>query len=292
MSDVKTYRQPRGAYIEPENTTQAIDPFKLRVSIQQFMNDHASLFRTIATMYENPNIAADDGSLAEATKTVNTLMREMAKAVYGREQLTTEELRPFRAHCSDIVAMMWRDGKLEQINIPQVVALHSQAMKYIDADLDKSIWDKSITDEGSIIMTVSGLSSEILKAVMLYNFRQDKASLASDLSQIVLLNAKDITDISLSADAKPADRRSLFQTSVRRLGDIMVDIYARKVRQVLAHISTMAPNQQSEFFETYNPLGEILENFKEHSANYTGLALANAKMALGLLELDTTTLSR
>jgi hypothetical protein len=285
MSDIKTYRQPRGF----ENNAvdgQTVDPFKFRVGIQQFMNDHASLFRTIASLYDNPNIATDDGSLAGATKVVNTLMREMAKAVYGRDQLTPEELRPFRSHCSDIVASAWKDGKLEQLNIQQVVSLHSRALLNIDQDLDKSLWDNTISESDAIMMTVSALSCEMLKAVMLYDFRQDKASLASDLSQIILFHAKELTNIAVLPNAKPEARRSMFQTSVRRLGDLMVDIYARKVRQVLAHTASMSPSDQDHFFDTYNPVGEILETFKEHSSNYSGLALANTKMALGLLNVE------
>lgn len=269
--DFVPHSSPQGPL---KSTDGKVDPFKLRVAAQRFMNENGPLFRALAKSAAQPNDVLKDGSLPEVITRATDLATRIAVQFTGKEKPEATEINPFRFAAANIIAQAWESGRIKEVDLDLIAAQHKEAFNLVDEALDRNMFgDLSLSDEASLSMTASGVALTLMKPVMTYDFRQDPSEILSDLSGVVLAMSNEIVSQILPENHKPDDKRSLIQTTANKLSDIMASLYERKTRQFLEHISTLEEQDREEFISGYDPVPDISKSFREWAIILGGVTI-------------------
>jgi hypothetical protein len=258
------------------------DAFKIRVAQQQFMNHHGPLFAAAARRSASPEGAVGGDVLAKPAEDSKKLAVAIAAKLLGKpeSEVVAADARPYRQDAAAFVASMWSSGA--DCDIDAAAAAIAGAVRHADAGLDANPFDSlRITGDASLAMTAAGVAAQVLKQVMVYDFRQERGSLMGRLVSAVTGTAAAATRDMLHADATDDDRRTLLQTVARQLSAIMESCYERKSREVVAALAPLGEAERLGFYRDRDPVAEILESFRDWSVCFAGFAVAAAREMTG-----------
>ncbi|SOC30417.1 hypothetical protein [Thalassospira xiamenensis] len=257
-----------------------LDPFKFRVAAQQFANENGPLFSAFAKVSDSPEPLINGADLATAIATSTKLAGAIAAQFTKKEKPSNNEIRPFRHAAAEIVANCIREGGLASVDIDGIAKSHAAAFHLVDEGLDRSIFaDQNISDVASLEMTAATVTLNMMKAVMVYDFRHDRSTLIAAMSDAVLKASLEAAQHVCNDETRPSDRRSVVQTYSNRLSEVMTSVYERKARQVVSHLANATPAKKEDFARKFDPLPEILRVFKEWNLLFMGTSVAYARSA-------------
>ncbi|WP_327211041.1 hypothetical protein [Rhizobium leguminosarum] len=258
---------------EDEKTT-----FNRKVSIQQFVNYNAPLFRAFAKRRASVEDVATGELLVEPARLANALAIAIAARLHGKheDEVTAAQARPFRLEASEYVAQQWADDL--ELDVEAAADAVSRAVELAGREWDHDPYrDEGIQDFVSEYMTMVSASGVVTKCVLLYDFRQNHDELVGRLtSEVVQAAVAAARDMLKDTPATDGDRRNLVQTLTRNFTGILEACYKRKVREVAERISEWPEEKKSSFFATRFPVDELLADFRSWYVCLSGWAMIAA----------------
>lgn len=256
------------------------DWFKFRTTFQQFMRENEPLFRALASLAEDPFPLMEGGGFGAAAGAAKEIAVSAARQATGKAEPAAHEIRPFRTAAAAIAAASWRAGGLATLDSARLAGELAACVSIVDEDLDRSVFrETNVSDEASLAMTSAAVSLRLLSPVMTYDFRRDRAETVAAMSGAVVTAAAEAARDVLPENAKPEDRRSVFQTLANCLSTVMAEVYERKARHYVSHVAGMGEAERESFARRYDPMPEVLRGFRENSKVYAGAAFAAARAA-------------
>lgn len=265
--------RPVEAMREDERAT-----FNRKVSIQQFVNYNAPLFRAFAKRRASVEDVATGDLLVEPARLANALAISIAARLHRKDQdeVKAGEARPFRLEAAEYVAQHWAD-ELE-VDVEAAADAVARAVELAGREWDHDPYrDDGLQDFVSEYMTMVSASGVVLKCVLLYDFRQHPDDLLGRLTTEVVEAALSASrDMLKDTTASEADRRNLFQTLARNFAGILEACYKRKVREVATLLADWPEPRKEAFYATRFPVDELLADFRSWYVCLSGWAMIAA----------------
>lgn len=252
--------------------------FNRKVSIQQFVNHNAPLFRAFAKRRVAVEEVATGELLVEPARLANSLAVSIAARLHGKDEseVTAAEARPFRIEASEYVAERWAHDL--EVDVEAAADAISGAVGTAGREWDHDPYrDEGIQDFVSEIMTMVAASGAIARCVKLYDFRQDHDDLVGRLTIEVVQGAMAASnDMLKDTDATESDRRNLVQTLTRNFSGLLEVCYKQKVREVAGRIADWPEDRKAAFYASRSPVEELVADFRSWYVCLSGWAVIAA----------------
>jgi hypothetical protein len=260
----------------PPDVQERDDSFRVKVSMQQFMNHNGPIFRAFAYKGIEVREVADGNALIGPTEAAATLTHLVTKAILDRRQgeVTAKDLSFFRTEAANWVSERWiRD---EDYEIEAAANSISSAVLGAGKDWDHDPYkDDRLSNDTSLMMSAAGVTAKLMKQVEVYDFRVGRNEVLKTLLDAVIGTA-----VQVSADMLPnaskGDVANLIQTVSRNFSSIMEAIYERKSRDVVAFLKGRKTEQRTAWLDANRPLESIVGEFREWALCFVGFAVATS----------------
>lgn len=260
----------------PPDIQEREDTFRVKVSMQQFMNHNGPIFRAFAYKGIEVREVADGNALIGPTEAAATLTHLVTKAILDRRQadVTAKDLSFFRTEAANWVSERWiRD---EDYDIEAAANSIASAVLKAGKDWDHDPYkDDRISNDASLMMSAAGVTAKLMKQVEVYDFRIGRNEVLKTLLDAVIGTA-----VQVSADMLPnaskGDVANLIQTVSRNFASIMEAIYERKSRDVVALLKGRKTEQRTAWLDANRPLDSIVDEFREWALCFVGFAVATS----------------
>ncbi|MCZ7861640.1 hypothetical protein O9X98_09520 [Agrobacterium salinitolerans] len=260
----------------PPDIQEREDTFRVKVSMQQFMNHNGPIFRAFAYKGIEVREVADGNALIGPTEAAATLTHLVTKAILDRRQadVTAKDLSFFRTEAANWVSERWiRD---EEYDVEAAASSIASAVLKAGKDWDHDPYkDDRISNDTSLMMSAAGVTAKLMKQVEVYDFRIGRNEVLKTLLDAVIGTA-----VQVSADMLPnaskGDIANLIQTVSRNFSAIMEAIYERKAREVVTLLKGRKHEQRTAWLDANRPLDSIVDEFREWALCFVGFAVATS----------------
>jgi hypothetical protein len=246
------------------------DIFSHRVAIQQFVRSHEALFPALSD-----GDGVFGGMVSLANKIADAAMREFVAA--GND-VGGSDIVVFRQVCSQIVERHRRNGCLDKIDVEtygrRIARLFSAiaAQEYQHDDG----WERA-SPTSSVTMSVLNATGILYPAVALFSFFLPAGRVLNDVSAAVLAEARRALEELLPPEAPAADVRSMGQTLLRALSNIMVAVYERKAKVFCSTDDAVLAVAEHGGYEA--ALADVIASFSVIAREYVSIAKRRALQA-------------
>lgn len=254
------------------------DSFRVKVSMQQFMNHNGPIFRAFAYKGISVREVADGDVLLGPTEAASALTRTVTTAILKDKggDVTAKDLSFFRTEAANWVAERWLRG--EAYDVDAVATSIVNAVKRADKEWDHDPFkDDRISNDASLRMSAVGVTARMMKQVEIYDFRVGRNEVLKVLLDEVIGMSLEVAHQMLPRASKN-DTSNLVQTVSRNLASIMEAIYERKAREVVGLLNGRTEEQKVAWLGRHNPLETVKTEFKEWALCFVGFAMATSTM--------------
>jgi hypothetical protein len=253
------------------------ETFRVKVSMQQFMNHNGPIFRAFAYKGIEVREVADGNALIAPTEAASSLTHLVTKAILDRrpENVTAKDLSFFRTEAANWVSERWIRGEDYDIEkaASSIAAMVLTAGKDWDHDPYK---DDRISNDASLMMSAAGVTAKLMKQVEIYDFRIGRNEVLKTLLDAVIGTAVQVSADMLPRSASKNDVANLIQTVSRNFSSIMEAIYQRKAREVVDFLQGRKMEQRTVWLDANRPLDAIVAEFHEWALCFVGYAVATS----------------
>ncbi|MBY3150987.1 hypothetical protein HFO56_00895 [Rhizobium laguerreae] len=253
------------------------ETFRVKVSMQQFMNHNGPIFKAFAYKGIEVREVADGNALIAPTEAAANLTQLVTKAILDKRQsdLTAKDLSFFRTEAANWVSERWiRD---EDYDIEKAAASIATAVLQAGKDWDHDPYkDDRISNDASLMMSAAGVTAKLMKQVEVYDFRLGRNEVLKTLLDAVIGTAVQVSSDMLPRAASKYDTANLIQTVSRNFASIMEAIYERKARDVVGLLQGRKTEQRTAWLDANRPLDTIVAEFHEWALCFVGFAVATS----------------
>lgn len=251
--------------------------FRIKVSMQQFMNHNGPIFRAFAYRGIQIKEVADGDALLEPTEAAATLTRLVSNAILKSRgaEVSARDLLFFRAEAANWVAERWiRD---EDYDIESAASSIANAVMTAGKEWDHDPFkDDRISNDTSLMMSAAGVTAKLMKQVEIYDFRIGRNEVLKRLLDSVIGTAVQVSSDMLHKSASKNDVANLIQTVSRNFSAIMEAIYERKAREVVGFLKDRKSEDRTTWLDANRPLDTIVAEFREWALCFVGFAVATS----------------
>jgi hypothetical protein len=259
------------------DTNEREETFRVKVSMQQFMNHNGPIFKAFAYKGVEVKEVTDGHVLIGPTEAAANLTHLVTKAILDKRQsdLTAKDLSFFRTEAANWVSERWiRD---EDYDIEKAAASIAKAVLQAGKEWDHDPYkDDRITNDTSLMMSAAGVTAKLMKQVEIYDFRLGRNEVLKTLLDAVIGTAVQVSGDMLPRSASKNDVANLIQTVSRNFASIMEAIYERKARDVVGMLKDRKTEQRTAWLDSNRPLDSIVAEFHEWALCFVGFAVATS----------------
>lgn len=253
--------------------------FRVKVSMQQFMNHNGPIFKAFAYKGIHVREVADGDALLGPTEAASTLTKLVAAAVLKDKgnEITARDLSFFRAEAANWVAERWM--REEDYAVETAARDIAKAVLTAGADWNHEPFkDDRISNDASLMMSAAGITTKLMAQVGVYDFRIGRNEVLKTLLDSVVRTSLEAVQGMLPKSASKGDVVNLVQTVSRNFAGIMEAIYERKVREVVEFLKDKETAEITRWLNKNRPLDTIVDEFKDWALCFVGFAVATSSM--------------
>jgi len=249
--------------VQLEPAKKSFDIFARRVAIQQFVRSHEALLPALSD-----GDGVFGGMVSLADKIADAAMREFVAA---GNAVGSNDIIVFRQICSQIVESHRRNGRLDKIDVETYGRRIARLFSAIAAQEHQHDdgWEVA-SPASSVTMSVINATGILYPAVALFSFFLPAGRVLNDVSAAVLTEARRALVELLPPEATAADVRSMGQTLLRALSNIMVAVYERKAKAFCSTDGAAISVAEREGREA--ALADVIASFSILAKEYVSIA--------------------
>ena len=266
-----------GQSASPNDKNDRDEAFRVKVSMQQFMNHNGAIFRAFAYKGIHVREVADGDALLGPTEAAATLTRLVSGAILkGRgAEVTAKDMSFFRTEAANWVAERWI--REEDYEIEAAARAIVNAVSKAGSDWDHDPFkDDRISNDTSLMMSAAGVTARLMKQVEIYDFRIGRNEVLKTLLDAVIGTSVEVASGMLPKSASKNDIANLIQTVSRNFASIMEAVYERKAREVVLFLKDRKTPQKTAWLDSNRPLDTVVAEFKEWALCFVGFAVATS----------------
>ncbi|EHP83729.1 hypothetical protein [Methylorubrum extorquens] len=256
---------------------------EFRVALQQFLNQNSPIFSAMARR----GIGTGDRDFYDLAARIGETAKDVAMLVVSM----MEDVPPQRA--SEQAIRMIRPDIVEYVvehwlafDAPVDTALEARAivavLRLADSRFDFSPYGRGAqaSPDSSVALTFVAASSLMACQTLPYDFRAaDPAALQRRLLETVVDAAQENLPKMIVEGCPEAETRTVLQSLVKHFSKLMRAVYERETDLMVQRAATMDEEARRRWFETMDPVADIVRDFRERASHLVAMGTALAAKA-------------
>lgn len=256
---------------------------EFRVSLQQFLNQNSAIFSAMARR----GIGTDHHDFYEVGARIGETAKDVARLVVAMmedvppQQASEQAIRMIRPDIVEYVVEHWLayDNNVDPaLEARAIVAV----LRLADSRFDFSPYGRGAqaSPEASVALTFVAASTLMACQTLPYDFRAaDPAALQRRLLEAVVDAAQENLPRMIVEGCPEAEARTVLQSLVKHLSRLMRAIYERETDRMVQRAATMDEESRRRWFETNDPVSEIVKDFRDRAGHLVAMGAAQAMKA-------------
>lgn len=256
---------------------------EFRVSLQQFLNQNSAIFSAMARR----GIGTDHHDFYEVGARIGETAKDVARLVVAMmedvppQQASEQAIRVIRPDIVEYVVEHWLayDNNVDPaLEARAIVAV----LRLADSRFDFSPYGRGAqaSPEASVALTFVAASTLMACQTLPYDFRAaDPAALQRRLLEAVVDAAQENLPRMIVEGCPEAEARTVLQSLVKHLSRLMRAIYERETDRMVQRAATMDEESRRRWFETNDPVSEIVKDFRDRAGHLVAMGAAQAMKA-------------
>lgn len=248
-----------------------------RVAFQQFLNQNTAIFTAMARR----GISVRDDRFYEIGARLAETARDIAVEVVALVEdvppgaVSEEAVRIVRPDIVEYVVERWQAG--EHFEVAQEARSIAAVLRLADKRFDFSPYGRGAEASPTMSVALSFVAASTIMScqTLPYDFRAaDPAGLPGRLLDAVVDAARENLPKMIVESSSEAETRTVLQSLMKHFSKLMKAVYDRETEAMVLRVSSMDEEARRRWFETHDPIGGLLDDFRERARNIVSFAVA------------------